>query len=279
MRLLRGLSPQRNMQALVDAWHAFATNRELTMEMIRRELGSSHAGHTLGPVWMFLHPLIIVGTYLLIFGFVIGVRIAPLERFPGDFPSYIMIGLAPWLAIQAVLIKSTSALVANSSLVKQVVFPIEILPIASALSALLTFVPAILLAVLYKLLFGGGLPWTAVLLPVVIVLHVALAIGCSFALSALTCFMRDLREVVNVFCVVAMYITPAVYLPEWVPAVFRPLLYLNPFSYLTWVYQDTLFYGIDHPWAWVVLTLLAVISVAGGYRLFKRLGPYYGNVL
>jgi lipopolysaccharide transport system permease protein len=279
-RLLRGVSLQRNFEALRDVWRLTFANRELISEMSRREIGSGHAGHTLGPVWVFIHPLLIVGIYLLIFGFVIGQRIAPTDKFPGDFPSYIMIGLAPWLAVQAALIKSSSALVANSSLVKQVVFPIEILPVSAVAAATMSFVPAIAVAILYRHFFGGGLPMTALLLPVVFALHVMLCVGIAFALSALTCFMRDLREMVNVFCVVAMYATPAVYLPEWVPSAFRPLLYLNPFSYLTWIYQDTLFFGkILHPWAWVVTFILALAALCGGYRLFKRLGPYYGNVL
>ena len=278
--LASALSPVRNAKALADIIRILRTNGELIAEMTRRELGAGHAGHTLGPAWVFLHPLIIVGIYLLIFGFVIGVRIAPSEALHGDFASYVMIGLVPWLAMQATLIKSTSALVSNASLVKQVVFPIEVLPISAVASATLTYAPAMALALVYKLLAGGGLAWTVLLLPAVLALHVTLALGLAFALASLTCFLRDLREIVNVFCVVAMYITPAVYLPEWVPELFRPLLYANPFSYLIWAYQDVLFFGsIQHPWAWVVLCALALIASCGGYRLFKRLGPYYGNVL
>jgi lipopolysaccharide transport system permease protein len=148
-RIARGFSPTRNQSALADVWRAGRSNLELISEMTRRELGSSHASHTLGPIWVFLHPLIIVGIYLLIFGFVIGERIAPTDKFPGDFPSYVMIGLAPWLAVQAALIKASSALVANGGLVKQVVFPIEILPVSAVLTATLTFVPAIALSILY----------------------------------------------------------------------------------------------------------------------------------
>jgi lipopolysaccharide transport system permease protein len=99
-------------------------------------------------------------------------------------------------------------------------------------------------------------------------------------LSGLTLFVRDIREFINVFSLVAMYITPAVYVEDWVPSALRPLLYLNPFSYLIWVYQDTLFYGfIKHPEAWYFMIFTSVIALAGGYRLFRRLKPFYGNVL
>ncbi len=279
-QLLRYLSPLRTVQALRDVLATGWRMRELILELTRRELGASHVGHGFGSAWVYINPLVIIGIYLLIFGFVIGSKIAITDTFPGDYPSYIAIGLMAWLGVQAALIRSTGALTGNSNLVKQVVFPIEVLPIASAFAALWPFMPTLGMVVAYKLVFGGGLPLTTILLPLVLVMQVALSIGLAFMLAALTCFVRDLREFVGVFCMVAMYITPAVYLPEWVPIPFQPLLYMNPFSYLTWVYQDTLFFGaILHPWSWAILLVMSVLSLAGGYRLFKKLKPYYGNVL
>jgi lipopolysaccharide transport system permease protein len=279
-QLARLFSPTRMWQALVDFASTAYRIRELTLEMIRRDLGASHAGHGLGALWMYLNPLVIIAVYLLIFGFVIGSKLALTESFPGDFPSYIAIGLMAWLPVQTALVKSTGALTGYSNLVKQVVFPIEVLPIASVIGAMWPFWPALILVLFYKMIFGGGLPATALLLPIVIVLQVALCMGLGFILAGLTCFIRDIREFVGLFCLIAMYITPAVYLPEWVPVAFQPLLYINPFSYLTWVYQDTLFFGeIRHPEAWVVLTVLAVLSLSFGYRLFVKLKPHYGDVI
>lgn len=279
-QLARYLSPIRLATALRDVIATGWRMRELITELTRRELGASHAGHGFGGAWVYINPLVIIGVYLLIFGFVIGSKIAVTETFPGDYPSYIAIGLVAWLGVQSALVRATGALTGNSNLVKQVVFPIEVLPIASAFASLWPFVPTLGLVLVYKLVFGGGLPLTTLLLPFVLLMQVALCVGLAFVLASLTCFMRDLREFVGLFCLIAMYITPAVYLPEWVPLAFQPLLYLNPFSYLTWVYQDTLFFGaINHPWSWLILLLMAVFSLAGGYRLFKKLKPYYGNVL
>jgi lipopolysaccharide transport system permease protein len=279
-QLARLFNPVRIWQALVDFQRSAYRTRELTFEMIRRDLGASHAGHGLGALWMYLNPLVIIAVYLLIFGFVIGSKIALTQTFPGDFPSYIAIGLMAWLPVQTALVKSTGALTGASNLVKQVVFPIEVLPIASVIGAMWPFWPALVLVLGYKQFFGGGLPATTVLLPLVVVLQVALCLGIGFILAGLTCFIRDIREFVGLFCLIAMYITPAIYLPEWVPPAFQPLLYINPFSYLTWVYQDTLFFGeIRHPEAWVVLTVMAILSLSFGYRLFVKLKPHYGDVI
>jgi lipopolysaccharide transport system permease protein len=277
---VRMISPTANLRAIRDFGGVLRSMRELIIELTRRDMGSAHAGHGLGNLWVYTQPLLIVLIYLFIFGFVIGSRIAITDSFPGDYPSYIIIGLVPWLAIQACLVKSTGALTGASNLVKQVVFPIEVLPISAAMGASLPFLPALGIALLYKQFFGGGLPLTALLLPLVILMQLALCLGLAFALAALTCFIRDLREVVGVFCLVAMYVTPAVYLPEWVPEAFRPLLYFNPFSYLTWVYQDTLFFGeIRHPEAWWTVAVMSVVSLSLGFRLFKKLKPFYGNVI
>jgi lipopolysaccharide transport system permease protein len=278
--IVRMVSPKANFRAIRDFQTMLRSMWELIIELTRRDMGSAHAGHGLGNLWVYTQPLLIVLIYLFIFGFVIGSRIAITDSFPGDYPSYIMVGLVPWLAVQACLIKSTGALTSASNLVKQVVFTIEVLPIAAVLGASLPFLPALVTALAYKQFFGGGLPITALLLPLVIILQVVFCLGIAFALAALTCFIRDLREVVGVFCLVAMYVTPAVYLPEWVPEIFRPLLYFNPFSYLTWVYHDMLFFGeIRHPEAWLTVAVMSVLSLSFGFRLFKKLKPYYGNVL
>ena len=281
VRILRSaIAPRINLAAAFTAAGLIAKYKELIAEITWRDISSGHARQSLGTYWVFAHPIVVVLVYLFIFGFVLGSRINKVGDFPGDYPSYILIGLVPWLVMQSALTRATGALVNNANLVKQVVFPIETLPIAGTLAAFVPYVPAFGLVLAYKGFFAGGLGWTIVLMPLVLLIHGATALGLSFALAATTAFLRDFRELVAVFCVLAMYFTPAIYLPDWVPVAFRPLLYLNPFSYLTWVYQDMLFYGhILHPIAWLVAAILATGSLGLGFRLFEKLKPYYGNVL
>lgn len=276
----RLISPMRALKALGDVWRLARERRELTMELARRDMGSAHASHALGASWIYLHPVLIALVFMTVFGVVFGSKIHLPKGFPGDYSAYILIGLIPWLMIQAALSRSTGALTGNSNLVKQVVFPIEVLPLGTVISSTLPYVPAMVLAVGYSFYMAGTIPVTVVLLPLVILMHMMLSIGIGYILAALTAFMRDLREFVVVFCLIAMYITPAVYLEEWVPELLRPLLYFNPFSYLIWVYQDTLFYGqILHPEAWWTLAAMSILTLAGGWRLFAKLKPFYGNVL
>lgn len=266
--------------ALSDFLKTALRHRALVTELVTRDLKGGHAGHSLGWLWVFAQPLVVVMTFMLIFGVVIGARVAQTETFPGDYTSYILVGLVPWLMTQSALARGPAVFLSNANLVKQVVFPVEVLPLASVIACLFLFLPAFAVLLVYKVLFAGGLNAWVLLLPGVIVIHLALLLGVTLLLSVLTPFVRDIREVVGIYSTVSMYFTPAIYLPDWVPEALRPLLYLNPFSYVVWVYQDVLFFErMAHPWAWIIFSAMAILAVFGGLAVFRKVRPYLGNVL
>lgn len=254
--------------------------RDLLIEMVLRDLRSGHASHAFGALWQYIHPLIVVLTFMLIFGVVIGARLSVSANFPGDYTSYILTGLVPWLLTAYLLGRGPSVFTGNANLVKQVVFPIEILPVSAVVVGLAIYVPAFLLLIGYKAIIGGGLSAMVLFAPAVIFLHAVMAIGIVMALSVVTPFVRDVRELVTVYTAVSMYVTPAIYLPDWVPPMLRPILYLNPFSYVVWVYQDVFFFGyLAHPFAWVIFSVMGIASFIGGLTLMMKFKPYLGNVL
>ncbi|MBU6378574.1 MAG: ABC transporter permease [Gammaproteobacteria bacterium] len=264
----------------IDLLRATLRNRALVRQLVTRDLAGGFAGHGLGTLWVYLQPIVVVLTFMLIFGVVIGSRIAITSTFPGDYISYILVGLVPWLMTANALGRAPSVFISQSNLVKQVVFPIDALPVASTIACIVTFIPSFAILLGYKLFAGGGLSSLALLLPLVMAAHAILIIGVMLLLASITPFVRDLREIVTVYTTISMYFTPAIYLPDWVPEALRPALYVNPFSYVVWVYQDVLFFGrIAHPIAWVVMAVMTLAVFTYGYRVFTRVRPYLGNVL
>jgi homopolymeric O-antigen transport system permease protein len=101
-----------------------------------------------------------------------------------------------------------------------------------------------------------------------------------FAISALGVYVRDIKELVQVFAVVGMYLVPIVYQPDMVPERVRGLLVYNPFSHLVWCYQDACYFGyFKHTVSWIVFPIGSVMSFLIGYRLFRRLQAHFGSVL
>lgn len=266
--------------ALFELAGTLRSRRGLAVELARRSAVGEHSGQTLGAAWGLAQPLFLMFLYAFIFGVVFRVKVGGTFELPRNFTVYMLAGLVPWLAFQTALLRATSSIAANANLVKQVVFDVSLLPFAAALAALLPLLLGLAFVAVYTVAAHGTLPWTYVLLPVVVTLQLVAMAGFAFALSAIGAFFRDVREFVQMFVVAAIFLMPIVYLPGSVPGGFDEIIWANPFTYVVLCYQDVLYFGrIEHPWAWLVFAALGVGSLAAGYRLFRRLRPHFANVL
>jgi lipopolysaccharide transport system permease protein len=248
--------------------------------MAVREVSDRYSGQVLGVVWAVGHPLLVMAVYLFVFNFVFRTRIGGTRELPLDYTVYLLSGVIPWITIQEALARTTVSVSSQATLVKQAVFPSEVLPLKSVLSSLLPQAVSTVVLVLYVVATHGGVPPTYALWPLLVVLQVIFTAGLGLLLAGVGVFMRDLKDLVQVFSLIGVYLLPVFYLPSMVPELFRPLLYLNPFSYVVWCYQDALYFGrIDHPEAWVVFAILAPATLYAGVRLFDRLKTLFANVL
>lgn len=274
------LNPRRLLEVSVMTSARLLSHRRLLAEHLRRELFEQHVGHMMGGIWLIVHPIFLMGVYVFVFAFVFQARIGGTRELPLDYTSYILSGVIPWLMVQQALGKSCMALTQNASLIKQVVFPIELLPAKAVLTTLVPFALMTVVLVIYVLITHGGLHLTYLLLPVLVAALMIGLLGIAFFLSAVTVFVRDVQELVNMFLTAGLFMLPIIYLPEWVPAVFRPIIYINPFSYIIWCFQDVLYFGrFEHPWAWPVVILGGITLYVLGSRSFQALKPYFGDAL
>lgn len=275
------LSPKAHWSATRELMSLMTRHRQLTWELTRREVSDVYAGRVLGWLWVIGHPLIQMAVYFFIFGVVLKFEIPnPDSLARPDYAVYLLSGLIPWMAFIASMTKASQTLVANSGLVKQIVFPIEVLPVRGALAAMLPLLISFLLVTTYCLVRYGLLPWTWLLLPVLVSLQLVAMVGVSLMLSAVGVFLRDIGEVIQVFGMVGVFLMPAFFPPDRVPPIFRPILYANPFSYMVWCYQDVCYFGrIEHPWAWPAFAVLSLLTFGLGYRVFRQLKPQFGNFL
>jgi lipopolysaccharide transport system permease protein len=272
--------PAPYTQAFAEAATLLGRHRRLLFAMVRRDMAMRHAGQIMGKFWVFGHPLLLMALFVFVFGVVFDTRLGGSVEFPRDYTVYILSGLVPWLSTLPALTGSCNSITGNAALVKQFVFHVEILPAKDVFMASVIWGVGMAVVAGYTLVRHETLPWTYLLLPVVLAFHVIGLIGLAFFLSATTVFVRDLKDLMVVVSTMGIYVLPVTYLPEWVPTFLRPLLYVNPLSYVIWVYQDVLYFGrFEHPLAWAVFAIGSSVVFAGGYRLFRRLKPMFGNAL
>lgn len=274
------LNPALHWSTLAAWTRLLRRHGDLTWELSRREVTDRYAGQVFGPLWAVGHPLLLMSVYVLVFTYVFRGNAGDSPDMPFSYPAYLLSGLIPWLSFQEGMLKATSSIVDSANLVKQVVFPVELLPIRGVLACLFTELVALAFLVGFMIVRHHALPATYALLPLLVVLQALAMSGLAYALAVIGTYFRDLKDFLQVFFTIGIYLLPILFAPSWVPRPVRPLLYLNPLSYVVWCFQDVCYFGrIAHPWAWVVTTIGSVVLFTVGYRLFQRIKPLFGNVL
>ncbi|MBF0528297.1 MAG: ABC transporter permease [Deltaproteobacteria bacterium] len=275
------LSPAKLWSDSAATIRILYNHRKLALELAKRDLTDRYAGQFLGILWVFVHPIILICIFLFVFAYVFNMKTQGTTlTTPLGYSIYLLSGLLPWMSIQEGLGRSPVSILSNASLVKQVIFPLETLPVKVILSTLPSQIVTISALLLYTLIDSKFISWTYLLLPFLIIGQIFLVTGVGLILSAIGVFFRDLKDFIQVALTVGMYTTPIFYFPESVPKQVKLILYLNPFTYVIQCFQDVCYYGeIAHPRAWGVSIGLTLISFIFGCRVFQRLKVYFGSYL
>lgn len=256
-------------------------NRELVYELAKREVLERYAGTALGSAWAFLTPMLMMGIYVGLFGFVFP------SRFGGDVSPWtgaalILSGLVPWLAVADSVNRAPAIFLSNRSLVRQVVFPVEVLPAKSTVACLVPQGVGTAVGLVIAISAVGPSPMLA-LLPVLWCAQLGLMFGLALVLSTVGIWARDLRELVSFLTNVGLYLSPVLLLPPVMESLPRPMSWViaaNPFSHMVWCFHDVIVYRrFEHPWSWLLFPAFAGVSLGLGSRVFARLKPIMGEAL
>jgi len=254
---------------VIAAIRSLLRHRPLVESLVSRELKARYRGSVLGFLWSFVNPLLLLLTYTLVFTVILPNRQPDIQ----PFFLFLFCGILPWTWFQASLSESSSVLIASANLIKKVLFPAEVLPSVCVLANLAHFLLGLPILLLF-LAWQGKLAWTAVLLPLPILVQLVLTLGLSLFLSALTVHFRDIQNILSHVLHLWFFATPVIYsyaaIAEGTPL--RRALRLNPMTHVIVTYQQMLFHGnVDH-WRGLFLALLVgLVAFAAGAFLFDRL--------
>lgn len=252
--------------------------RELILAMARRETTDRYVGQMLGPLWTIGHPLLLITIYIIFFAFALNSRAGVGGR--GDYLLYMLCGLIPWMAIQDAMMRGTAAVVSHANLVKQVAFPLEVLPVKTILAALLNQLISTVLFLVYVLWSQGSASAMWLLFPPLFCIQFVGLLGLGYFFASVGVFFRDLKDVLTVFCTGAIYCLPIFYQLDNVPRPIRIVVQCNPFTHLLFCYQDIFLYkSFEHPWSWIGVSAASIVLFYVGHRAFQRLRPIFGNQL
>lgn len=238
------------------------------------DIRSRYVGTVFGLAWAVAYPFFFLGLYAIVYGVILNVR---LERYTSF--EYILImfaGLIPFIGFSEALTASVSSVSANKQLIKNTLFPIELVPVKAVLASSLSMLVG-LLGLLITLWVSGEVRATQLLVIPLIVLQLAFSLGVGWLLSALNVILRDIAQAIGIFVLFLMIASPIGYTTDMIPHRLLPLVWINPLYYLIELYRQVLVYGELSTAHWIVITVLATLTFTAGYEVFRRLKPIFAE--
>jgi len=242
-------------------------NRELIWELALRDLKGLNKGAFLGYLWLVLNPLVQVTAYVVIVSFVFRTQLSS-KSGTLDYALYMLSGMIPWQMMTKAIQESPSLIRERIELVKQVIYPIETLPLNSLLTSSLGSLVALFIFLALSLVNGTS-HWTYFLLPFPLFLLMIFILGVSWVSSIAGVLIKDLREIITVFLVLAIYFSPVI-LSEPIVGnkIWRYILW-NPLSHIIICFRD-IFNADFHLLSWIIFTCMAFVAfMIGGWVITR----------
>lgn len=264
--------------------------RYLLRNLVKRDLKARYKNSIFGVLWSLLNPLAMMLVFTLLFS-VLG-RGGSTRQ----YAIFVLVGLIPWNFFSGSMVSGTTSVVGNSSLVKKVYFPRELLPFSSLLSNLVNFAIAFVVLVVFLYAFGLGLTVHALWVPAILVTQIIFTLGLVLLLGGLNVFYRDVMMILEVVLLAWFFLTPVFYSLNFYGetatlfgVTFNPaqvMRWINPMASIIDGYR-TVLWGTDSSLGPVSMNpaylfrtfVTSVIILIAGYFLFSRLDHKFGERL
>jgi lipopolysaccharide transport system permease protein len=266
---------------LASAARSMWTNRRLIMQMARRDIVGRYRGSTLGLLWSFLNPMLLLFVYTFVFSVVFKARWGKsVDETKSEFAIVLFVGMIVHGVFAEVINRSPGLILENTNFVKKVIFPLEILPVINIVSALFHAMVSVLVLLIFLVVVNGHLSWTIIFIPVVILPLALFTLGVSWIFASLGVFIRDIGQMAGIITMVMMFLAPVFYPITSVPVSIRPFIMANPLTFIIGQAREVLVWG--HTPNWIGLSIYFFASIIAdwiGYVWFQNTRKGFADVL
>lgn len=249
--------------------------RDLAFQIAARDITVRYRQTALGAAWAILQPVGFMVVFTLFFG-----RVAGISSDGLPYAVFSLAGLVAWTYFANGLLLGSESLVSNSALVSKIYFPRIFMP-AGVLAA--GFVDlSISLVILFVIVFAAGLvPSAAVLmLPVLIAIMVAAALGVTAGLSALNVRYRDVRYVIPFAIQMWLFATPIAYPSSLIDEPWRTITAINPMVGVVEGFRWATLGTADAPLELIGISAVsALVLLVAGLAYFDRVERTFADYI
>lgn len=258
-----GVPPMRRY--LREVWG----RRHFIYQMSRTSLRAQHFDTFFGQIWVVLNPLLLAMVYFFLVSVLRG------GNHPGGpvgFLAYLVGGLFLFYFTRNAVGQGAGSVVGGGGLLMNTAFPRAILPLSSTVTALMLYVPTLIVYTGFHLAAQNPVSPSLLLLPALFAVLSVFNLGLAMAAGALTVYFRDTSSILPYLLRIWLYLSPILWTVDQAPEVVRPLLFLNPLVPFLNIWQELTLEGqVPSPVLWLGSLGWAIASlIFGGWFFLSR---------
>ena len=269
-----------DMSGTALGFRALWQQRNLTWQLLKREVAGRYKGSYLGLVWALIQPLLMLAVYTLVFGMIFKSRWQGASGSKMELAAILFSGLLVFNLFAECINRSPVLMLENANYVKRLVFPLNVLPIVVMGSALFHAAMSTAVLFVFMAIALNTLHYTIILLPLVLMPLVLLVLGFSWALSALGVYFRDIHHGIGVLVSALLFLSPIFYPVSALPSSIQPYIFINPMAFIIEQVRGIVIWGSVPDWGGLVLyTGISIFVAWAGFTSFERARKGFADVL
>ena len=239
-------------------------HRRVIWDMVTIYFKTKYSGSKLGIWWALLTPLILAYSINFIFTNISKVDIP-------NFTVFVLAGIMPWIFFTNSLNEVTNAFVSNTSILKQAIFPSELIPLSNILANFINFLISLVVLLPLFIFFKPSLITVIIFILPLLLFQLLLVVGIGFIFSSWNLFFRDIPHFLSIGFMIWFWVTPVFYPLEAINFPFRWICLFNPMTYYVIAYQQIIFQArVPSLGNLLILSSTSLIFFILGYVFFIK---------
>lgn len=272
------LFPANQPMSLADYLRELWQRRDFLIRVPLEDLKAQNMHTFLGGIWLVLNPLLQVGVYFLVFGYILRT-----DRGIEQFLAFLTIGVFVFLLTQRAVTEAARSVVSNIGLVRTIRFPRAALPISSTVGQVFAFGPVLAVMLVVVLAHGNWPTIRWLLIPAVFILQTSFSLGAGLIAARYNYTYRDLESllpfVFRLFFYVSgvLYSVDRLFVDRIISDAWRMVFLANPLYCFVTLWRWALIGTQASGEVWLASAIWSAISLSVGFKAFRSKETSYGG--
>jgi lipopolysaccharide transport system permease protein len=245
---------------LADIWRY----RDLLLLFVRRDFKAVYMQTVLGPIWLFIQPIITSVIFTFIFGQIAKISTDGMPRI-----LFYLAGITLWTYFADCFSKTSGTFTANAAIFGKVYFPRLIIPLSVLVSNLFKFAIQMCIFIcvwVYFQLNGDVVQphWELMwLVPILVIMMAGLGLGGGILISSMTTKYRDLTFLIGFGVQLLMYASSVVLPISSMSPETQSKILLNPIVSIIEAYKYIFLGNGFFSWLWLGYSFILMTCLLG----------------